>query len=299
MEDSVKNRLIAFIAFRGLSKNRFEEICGLSKRYVSNISRSIQPDKIKRISLQFPDLNTGWLLTGEGRMLNGPYERINQILELEGLTQEEFAKGTGDFGFLFPSIYKKAQKNPGDPDVLKLWVDALLRRFPYYSREWIMTGQGEMRTDTVKAFPLKTDRQVEDQYIPLYDLAATAGLVEIYNDLRPDPVDHLRIPNLPPVDGAVYVRGDSMSPLLKSGDIIIFKKVELSPDLILWGQIYLLSYTAGGDTYTVVKYVKRSSREGCIQLVSANTFYDPMDIPASSITALALVKASITFYTME
>lgn len=162
-----------------------------------------------------------------------------------------------------------------------------------------MTGQEEKRTDTVKTFPLKTDRQLEDQDIPLYDLAATAGLVAIYNDLRPDPVDHLRIPNLPPVDGAVYVRGDSMSPLLKSGDIIIFKKVELSPDLILWGQIYLLSYTAGGDTYTVVKYVKRSSREGCIQLVSANTFYDPMDIPASSITALALVKASITFYTME
>ena len=152
---------------------------------------------------------------------------------------------------------------------------------------------------SVTTFPLKTDRQVEDQDIPLYDLAATAGLAAIYNDLRPDPVDHLRIPNLPPVDGAVYVRGDSMSPLLKSGDIIIFRKVELSPDLILWGQIYLLSYTAGGDTYTVVKYVKRSSREGCIQLISANTFYDPMDIPASSITALALVKASITFYTME
>lgn len=162
-----------------------------------------------------------------------------------------------------------------------------------------MTGQGEMRTDTVKAFPLKTDRQVEDQDIPLYDLAATAGLVEIYNDLRPDPVDHLRIPNLPPVDGAVYVRGDSMSPLLKSGDIIIFKKVELSPDLILWGQIYLLSYTIGSDTYTVVKYIKRSAIEGHIRLVSANEFYEPVDIPSGSITALALVKASITFHTME
>ena len=148
-------------------------------------------------------------------------------------------------------------------------------------------------------FPLLSDHPIPDQTIPLYDLSATAGLVAIYNDMLPDPVDHLRVPNLPPVDGAIYVRGDSMSPLLKSGDIIIFKKVELSSDAILWGQIYLLSYTAGGDTFTVVKYVKRSTREGYVQLVSANAFYDPVEISAGSITALALVKASITFYTME
>ena len=148
-------------------------------------------------------------------------------------------------------------------------------------------------------FPLLSDHLIPNQTIPLYDLSATAGLVAIYNDVLPDPIDHLRVPNLPPVDGAIYVRGDSMSPLLKSGDIIIFKKVELTSDAILWGQIYLLSYTAGGDTFTVVKYIKRSTREGYVQLVSANSFYDPVEIPSESITALALVKASITFYTME
>ena len=69
MEETVKDRLILFIESKGLSKNKFEEICGLSKRYVSNISVSIQPDKIKKISLKFPELNTGWLMTGEGEML--------------------------------------------------------------------------------------------------------------------------------------------------------------------------------------------------------------------------------------
>jgi hypothetical protein len=69
MEDSVKQRLIKFINFKKLSKNKFEVICGLGSRYVSNISVSIQPDKINRISLNFPDLSTGWLMTGEGEML--------------------------------------------------------------------------------------------------------------------------------------------------------------------------------------------------------------------------------------
>lgn len=66
---TVKERLVAFIEFKGLSKNKFEQICGLSRRYVSNISKSIQPDKIEKISLAFPDLDTGWLLTGSGEML--------------------------------------------------------------------------------------------------------------------------------------------------------------------------------------------------------------------------------------
>ena len=68
MGSDVKTRLIQFIEHKGISKNKFEQLCGLSTRYVSNISVSIQPDKIKKISLVFPELNTGWLLTGEGEM---------------------------------------------------------------------------------------------------------------------------------------------------------------------------------------------------------------------------------------
>ncbi len=70
MDSTVKERLMHFIEYKGLSKNKFEEICGLSKRYVSNISVSIQPDKVKKISLKFPELNMGWVLSGEGNMIN-------------------------------------------------------------------------------------------------------------------------------------------------------------------------------------------------------------------------------------
>ena len=72
METTVKERLLAFIEYKGMSKNKFETLCGLSKRYVSNISQSISPVVCKRISLRFPELNMGWLLTGEGEMLSDP-----------------------------------------------------------------------------------------------------------------------------------------------------------------------------------------------------------------------------------
>lgn len=67
--DSVKERLKAFIEYKKISIRSFENRCGLSYGYVNNMRVPIQPAKLKSISLQFPDLNKSWLLTGEGEML--------------------------------------------------------------------------------------------------------------------------------------------------------------------------------------------------------------------------------------
>ena len=67
--ESVKERLIQFIEFKRISKYEFEKRCELSPRYVSNIRNSIQPDKMERIAIVFPELNFDWLLIGRGSML--------------------------------------------------------------------------------------------------------------------------------------------------------------------------------------------------------------------------------------
>lgn len=177
--------------------------------------------------------------------------------------------------------------------------------YPDVSIPWIMTGKGsamqekEQKVVSNRTFPLITDRCVDSQEIPLYDFDASAGLLAVFNSNHIDATDFLRIPNLPPVDGAVYVRGESMSPLLKSGDIVMYKKKELSVESILWGEIYLLSFVTDGDTYTAVKYIQKAEDPNMVRLVSFNPTFAPKDIPMSSITALALVKASLTFHTME
>ena len=66
---NVKERLIYFIESQGLSKNAFESMVGLSKRYVSNIVSSVSTNTIEKIADKFPQLNSAWLLTGEGGML--------------------------------------------------------------------------------------------------------------------------------------------------------------------------------------------------------------------------------------
>lgn len=66
---TIKERIKTFAKYKGLGQGKFEAKCGLSNGYINNIRQSIQPDKLQKIALQFPDLNTGWLMTGEGEML--------------------------------------------------------------------------------------------------------------------------------------------------------------------------------------------------------------------------------------
>lgn len=137
------------------------------------------------------------------------------------------------------------------------------------------------------------------QNVPLYELDASAGLVALFSDqTRQTPISHIQIPDLPPCDGAIYVRGDSMYPLLKSGDIILYKEVPIGADAILWGEMYLLSFVIDGESYIAIKYIQKADDERYVRLVSYNPHHSPKDIPADSIRALALVKANIRFNTM-
>lgn len=148
-------------------------------------------------------------------------------------------------------------------------------------------------------FSLRTDRTIGMQSVPLYELDATAGLVALFDGTtRQVPVSHLQIPDLPPCDGALYVRGDSMYPLLKSGDIVLYKEIPYTASSILWGEMYLLTFTLDGENYITIKYIQRADDDRFVRLVSHNPHHSPKEIPADSIRALALVKASVRFNTM-
>ena len=82
MLSPVKKRLVEYIAYKNISIRKFTETCGLSSSFVSNIVNSIQPKTLNRISEQFPDLNTTWLLTGDGNMIKGQEPKIQPNAEI-------------------------------------------------------------------------------------------------------------------------------------------------------------------------------------------------------------------------
>lgn len=68
MEISVKERLKEFIKAEGISEREFCRRVGVGSAYIQSIRKSIMPDTLQQITIQFPRLNPLWLLLGEGEM---------------------------------------------------------------------------------------------------------------------------------------------------------------------------------------------------------------------------------------
>lgn len=69
METTVKQRLIKYLNYKDITQREFADIVGLSSGYVNAIRKGILPETLHKIAIHFPDLNTGWIITGEGEML--------------------------------------------------------------------------------------------------------------------------------------------------------------------------------------------------------------------------------------
>jgi len=69
MELSVKERLIGYLSYKGVGRNKFESMAGISNGYITNLKDSPRALQLKKILHAAPDLNEVWLLTGKGDML--------------------------------------------------------------------------------------------------------------------------------------------------------------------------------------------------------------------------------------
>ena len=186
-------------------------------------------------------------------------------------------------------LYRCEIKNEYYNQLLKEINNGDLETIQAYMMDVISTLTQEPQ---VKVKPIHQPRSIEKkedaQVVYLYDFEATAGLKALFDNNKQNIIDTIKIPNLPKCDGAIRIVGDSMYPLLKSGDIILYK--QQSPDMnnLLYGEMYLLSYDIDGEDYIVVKYIRKSEKgEPFVTLGSENPAYAARDIDFRRITALA------------
>lgn len=203
MSDSVKERLKEFLAYKGIGQKRFSESCGLSAGFVNNIVNSIQPKTLERISMQYPELNTTWILTGEGNMLK------NTTVQTKGIRYHGNIEGT-------------------------------------------------------------------------------ASKAIVFDDEREENFQIMNIPGFEDCTDAINVWGDSMYPVLKSGEIIILK--EWKESFINYGKIYLV-VTRNGNR--MIKYLKPAEENGMIKCVSENPEHPAFEVPLKDILKIYLVKGHI------
>lgn len=226
-------------------------------------------------------------------------ERVLFLAENVEVSKQKFFK---NIKITYGNFTGEKKKRPLNSDA----IENILLSYPETNPEWLLTGKGEMLKDnqvigTVIQNRKTTDRVIESQEVPLYDFEATAGLKELFNRNPPQNIlDTIKIPNLPKCDGAVSVTGDSMYPLLKSGDLILYKQIPTDYNNLFFGEIYLIGVRIDEwEEYITVKYIQKSDKGNeYISLVSQNQHHQSKDIKFSQITALAMVKASIRYNTM-
>lgn len=225
----------------------------------------------------------------------GSTERMREYIDYKGVSKYKFCNDLG-----FSNKFLDNSSNMGTDKACKI-----LHHYPEINSEWLLTGNGPMiKEDNTSVMIMNNNRKTVDslhvnQEIPLYDLEAVAGLRELFKSSKSQRVlDTIKIPNLPKCDGAISVTGDSMYPLLKSGDIVLYKETEF--ENIFFGEMYLLSVKLNDwEEYITVKYVQKSDQgPEHVKLVSQNSHHQSKDIHISKISALALIKASIRINTM-
>lgn len=218
-------------------------------------------------------------------------KRILQYLETKGITKYDFYKKTGITRGILD------QNNGINEDNIY--------KFLAYAKDispnWLITGLGSMIVNSYNfdmvAEPIavfnEKDRHIESQRVPLYRIEAIAGAVPVFESLQTQtPLGYITIPNLPKCDGAIYMTGDSMYPLLKAGDILLYKVLNNIKN-IFWGEMYILSMLFDSDTYITVKYVQRAETPNNIRLVSENRHHQEKEMPIESVKTAAHVVASI------
>ena len=116
MESTVKERLTQYLKHKKISISEFCRTIGVSNAYVSSIRKSIAPDKLQGIALNYPDLDIQWLMTGNGDMIKG-----NQVVNESGIVFQ----GNSN---LENSPIDNRHYYSDSPDVLRAQIDLLDER---------------------------------------------------------------------------------------------------------------------------------------------------------------------------
>jgi len=200
----------------------------------------------------------------------------DRIRELRGdMHLDQLADKLG----VHPNTVRNYESGKRTPDTE--FLARLLEKFPGTNPGWLLTGEGARQ---------KGDAQAQEGYVmfPRYELQAGAGpgrLVESeqvvdFVSFKEDWVrNYLRVPrqNLALLD----VKGDSMSPTMNDGDLIL---VDLRSSRLEDSAIYVIQF----DDALLVKRIQRRF-DGTVVIISDNPVYEPEIILKERAESLRIV----------
>lgn len=185
VHDNVSTRLARYLGYKQIPKSAFEVRAGFARGTLRSIGDAPHKGTVARIRDAAPDLNIGWLLTGEGSMLlppdtpapetevqrdipepdlEGAGQRISALID--ALKEAGVVHSQSHFADLIG--YGRATISQVKTGRIRTPLAVLLavsEAFPAVSLRWLLYGTGEMMDDDDKSASAETD--------PLSEIAST------------------------------------------------------------------------------------------------------------------------------
>ncbi len=124
---------------------------------------------------------------------------------------------------------------------------------------------------------------------PVYAVEATAGNMELNGSLPEVVEGYINLPSFKDCFAFLYVRGDSMYPKFKAGDLIGLAKLR-DIDIIQYGQVFLVITK---DDQRMIKYVRKGKDDNHLVLRSENKEYDDISLDKKKVSKMFMVKGPI------
>ncbi|MCD8210477.1 MAG: hypothetical protein LUC37_02905 [Prevotella sp.] len=147
----VRERLIYFAKYSGMTVRSFEQAAKLSQGYVKGISKSIGADKLNNILSRFHELNRDWLLYGDGEMLKtSTSENENKNDNSSASNGNSSASSTGN-----GNLDKYLDEIRGERELVKTTIE-LIKTEKDQSSE-LLTQNSELITQNAKLINQNTE----------------------------------------------------------------------------------------------------------------------------------------------
>lgn len=203
------------------------------------------------------------------------------ILKKGGLINDrrDFAQRIGISASLVTEVAK------GRSNVGMQAVQNLVEIFGF-SANWILMGEGG---PWASEHPSGPQAVPDGSGIPLIPIDAMAGFCRGESTVFEYECERYHVPLFCGADFLISVRGDSMVPHFRSGDVVACKFLPLGDVFFQWGKVYVVDTDQGA----LIKRVAQGSSGDTVTLVSENTAYAPFEVSRGSIRHLALVLGTI------
>lgn len=314
--ETIKERIARFLEYKGFGQAKFAELAGLSKGFANVVGDSISTKSLTKIKDAYPELNTDWLITGEGSMLKEepgtlfPAEeptveataisqRFLEVVDYikDNIRDQDNAKQTyasiADSIGVPVSLINKVKE--GKANVTFAPIKRLCSVYQV-SRDWLEDGIGRPFPASFEqeGAPMLTDVDTDGLKPHFEASAAFCGMPGGFAvAIEEHKCRKYSIPNLTGHDFTLIASGRSMinrdvpEKSIFNNDVVACK-IWKSRSYLRWGEVYALATQDG----IIIKKVMQSEKgEEFIKCVSFNVEegFMPFDLPLEEIQDWAIV----------